>query len=91
MRIRLIYPLLFVLSACGQQIDDFVNSGSKHTVAPVESPPGISTSKAIKYSPGAVVANGPQVSAKYGVTHTRFLVTSSGVDARVSISQNRVQ
>lgn len=94
MKLRLIYLLLpLVLSGCGKQIDEFVNSGAKHPVLPVIEPPTFTTasSKTIKYSPGAALANSSQVSAKYNLTPTNFVATSPQVDVRVSINQNRVQ
>ena len=94
MKLRLIYLLLpLVLSGCGKQIDEFVNSGAKHPVLPVIEPPTFTTasSKTIKYSPGAVLSNGSQASAKYTLTPTNVQLAGPQADAKVSINQNRVE
>ncbi|MGZ5279017.1 MAG: hypothetical protein ACXWC9_03695 [Pseudobdellovibrionaceae bacterium] len=90
---NILYLLIstIVLSGCGKQIEDFVRDGVKKPIETLD--PSISTasSKALKISPGAGIAKGAQVQGHFTITPTNQTAKGTQVEAKVSISQTRVE
>ena len=79
------------LSACGKQIEDFVREGIKKPIETLDPTTSTASSKAIKISPGAGIAKGSQVQGHFTITPTNQTAKGAQVDAKVSISQTRVE
>lgn len=90
-RIVLGLILIATLTACNQEVADFVNNGDKRVIAPsVHADTTSDSSKGIQFGPGAVRAEGNQVDARLSLTVKQKLMQGSTVDAKVALRRNRV-
>lgn len=95
-RMNVLFILAFLLTGCGGQIEDFVESGAKRVtdLLPVEVPTSSTTTSnpiGRKISPGANYASGTQVTARISITPTNRLVTGTQVQGRITASQSRAE
>ncbi len=82
----------FLLSGCGQQIEDFVRGGPpRNDGGKTPDDPSTSTSNpyGVKVSPGGNLLQGAALKGRVSITPWQRTVVGSQIKAKISLNQNR--